>query len=384
VDPEAASGLALGLLLFGTLLGGRLARRAGLPTMTGQLAAGFTMSAIGSSLVAPASGFLELLRLALGAGLLFWVGSRISIPALRATGRATVSLAATVVVSVPVCVITLRMLAHDDLVVSSGAMELALLLSATSPTVVAVLACEHGGSGTLSRAGLQASVVVNVAILVSLAVLFGAHSETLAQSRSLGHDLAAGLTVGGALGLLIALSPGRASGGMIFAFVLLAGLVLRHQLVHHEGAILAGALVAGTAVASTGDGHPVLAAVARAVPTTSAILFAVTGALADLHLVAAMAAPAAAVVGVRALSLWLGSHLTGRIAGDPLVQRFGFAPLLPQAGFSIALAGTLDALGLLSPARMSLVIAVVVLNELVMPPVLRLALRRSDPSPVAA
>jgi hypothetical protein len=115
-----------------------------------------------------------------------------------------------------------------------------------------------------------------------------------------------------------------------------------------------------------------------AVLVVSTALFVVAGALINVHAVIAMAAPAAMIGLVRALSLWLGARLAGTVARDELVRRLGFAPLLPQAGFSLAIVAAFDALGVFSTALFSLVFAVAVINELAMPPVLRLAMRAAS------
>jgi hypothetical protein len=191
------------------------------------------------------------------------------------------------------------------------------------------------------------------------------------------RDVSAGLAVGGAVGVFAGFGSQAIPASLRVAVAALAFLVLRQQLVHFEVASMAGFLFAGMILSGTREQPAVLGKLAKAVPIVSTILFVIAGALADLELVVAMAVPALLTVLVRAFSLWLGARIAGTMSKDMLVKRLGFAPLLPQAGFSIAIVGALDASNH-STVLISLIVAVVLINEVAMPPVLRLALRASE------
>jgi Kef-type K+ transport system membrane component KefB len=396
MQPEHADALVvLGLLLVGAVVVARVATRFGLPAMTGQLVAGLIVATACAPLVASSAPFLSVLRQGLGAVLLFWIGSQLTMARIRPRTRAVASLAAASLVSVLCCAMAVAV--PLPLLFASGPLEelgpshvvvVALVLSATSPTIIAVVSWESGTEGRFAHTALDASVIANAGIVLLIILALGmstaaAPADFMASTGPLAliRDLSAGLAVGGALGVIVAWSPRRALGAMHIAVAALVLLVLRQQLVHAEAAIMAGSFFAGAILASSGKAstrHPVSTKLPRAVPLVSAALFAVAGALADVQIVIAMAAPAAMLAVVRSGSLWVGSRLAGTVAGDRDVRRFGFAPLLPQAGFSLAVAGALDASNALSTAVISLVLSVVVINELVMPPVLRLALRLSD------
>jgi hypothetical protein len=256
----------------------------------------------------------------------------------------------------------------------------ALALSATSPTVIAVVGRENRADGRYAHAALDAAVLANVVIFVLVILVLGISMSSSGRMDAGGAsplplvaDLFAGLAAGGALAALAALGSRRLPWSIHVTLAVAAFLVLRHQLVHAEAAIMAGSLLAGIAMASRGRDAPVK--LQPAVPVVSAALFVVAGALADVRGVIAMAAPAAMLFLIRALSLWFGARLAGTVARDDLVRRLGFAPLLPQAGFSLAIVAVFDALGVFSPAVISLVFAVALINALAMPPVLRLAMR---------
>jgi hypothetical protein len=248
--------------------------------------------------------------------------------------------------------------------------------------VIAVVSQEQRAEAHFARNSLDAAVLANAGILLlvilTLGFTAGDRQGNATSSLVLARDLSVGLAVGGTLGVLAAFGSRTIPASLHAALAVVAFLFLEQKLVHAEAAIMAGSFLAGVVVAHAGRDRPVARDLPMAVPVISAALFVVAGALADIHLVIAMAAPAALVFLVRAASLWLGSRLAGGLAGDAVVRRLGFAPLLPQAGFSLAIIGVLDGPHGLSTTLVSLIIAVVVINELAMPPVLRIALRASD------
>ena len=106
------------------------------------------------------------------------------------------------------------------------------------------------------------------------------------------------------------------------------------------------------------------------------VFFALAGASMHLHLLATLWLPATLVVVARAGSFWVGARLGTAGGGvEPAVRRWAFAGLLPQAGLALALAMLVErALGEVGPAASALVLAVIAMNELLMPIVVRRAL----------
>jgi Kef-type K+ transport system membrane component KefB len=109
------------------------------------------------------------------------------------------------------------------------------------------------------------------------------------------------------------------------------------------------------------------------------VFFALAGAKLHLHELVTLAIPVAAIVVVRAGSLFGGARIATRIPDvDPAVRRMIWIGLLPQAGLALALAElvrrTFPAFG---DAAFALVVGVVATNEVVAPVILRLAFLRS-------
>jgi Kef-type K+ transport system membrane component KefB len=404
---HAGTLILLGLLLLGAVLAARLARRLGLPAMTGHFAAGLAIGTASAPLVVSAGEVLSAVHQALGAVLLFWIGSQLTLARgrphqrrmaglaagtlVRRHRRSVASLVAAALVSVLPCALALAValpLLSDAATLQAlpwtHVLVTALALSATSPTVIAVVGRENRADGRYPHATLDAAVLANVVIFVLIILVLGIsvsssdrmHLAGGASPLALIADLFAGLAVGGTLAALAALRPRALLCPIHVTLAAVAFLVLRQELVHAEVAIMAGSLLAGIALANSGRDLPVK--LQPAILGIGTALFVVAGALADVHGVIAMAAPAAMLFSVRALSLWLGARLAGTVARDDLVRRLGFAPLLPQAGFSLAIVAAFDALGVFSPELLSLVLAVALINELAMPPVLRLAMRAAS------
>ncbi|MBX3275553.1 MAG: cation:proton antiporter [Sandaracinaceae bacterium] len=372
--------LLIGLLLLCAVATARLAARVRLPAITGHLLAGLGVGALFRAEVSTSEPFLSTVKLGAGAVVLFWIGAQVSVARVRLHARAMTSSAGAAVASVVACALVLF-----ALVPSSGGswaelVVVALVLSTTSPTVIAILTHEQGDAGPLAQVALDSAVLTNAAIALLVVVTLGFGAPGVGGLWSLAGDVAAGLAVGGAVGVLVGLGSPTIPAAMHLACAALAFFALRLELRGAEVPIVAGALLAGVVVGTSERGASVSRAVAPSMPVASAVLFAVSGVLADVSVVAAVAAPAVLIVLVRAASLWAGAKLVGVLDHDALRGRFAFAPLLPQAGFSLALATVLTATGV-AGAPAALVLAVLAINELVMPPVLRRALRSPTTTP---
>jgi hypothetical protein len=105
------------------------------------------------------------------------------------------------------------------------------------------------------------------------------------------------------------------------------------------------------------------------------VVFGTTAALIDVTQVVGFLGLGLALVGLRALGLFVAARTTSWLTGNPGVVSPGFVALLPQAGFSLVLVDLVD-----DPTGSvhALALAVVLINALVMPLVLDRALRRAE------
>jgi Kef-type K+ transport system membrane component KefB len=275
--------MILGLLLLGAVLAARLARRLGLPAMTGHLVAGLAIGTASASLGVSSGEVLSVVRQALGAAMLFWIGSQLTLAQgrpdqrhvaslaagtlVRRHRRSVASLVAAALVSVVPCAVAIAValpLLSDTAPLQAlpwtHMLVTALALSATSPTVIAVVGRENRAHGRYAHAALDAAVLANVVIFVLIILVLGISMSSsglmdMAGGESLLAmiaDLFAGLAVGGALAALAALRPRSLPCSIHITLAAVAFLVLRHELVHAEVAIMAGSLLAGIALANSG------------------------------------------------------------------------------------------------------------------------------------
>lgn len=261
---------------------------------------------------------------------------------------------------------------------------LGVALSAQSPAVVMALFSEMRADGPVSRTILGTVVIADLVVIV----LFGVTSS-LVQSSSgaapsagstalgiaweLGGSMIAGVIVGALLALYI-----RFAKIHIALFVLLLCVVVAEvgRRIHLDPLIVM--LAAGLFLenATRGGAAKLVHDIESASLPVYLVFFAVAGAGIHLDVLGVLGIPAAIIVIARAASFWLGSRIAGATArAEPLVRRWAFAGLLPQAGLALALAlliaRTVPGIG---EEASALILAVIAVNELLMPVVLRRAL----------
>lgn len=376
-DGGSGALLLVGVLLLGAVVGGRIAQALRLPALTGHLAAGLFVGAEYSSLMQSSTELLVVVRQVASAALLFWVGMQLTRNRVSEHRRIVSHALVSVLVCVVVCATAIGLLA-DELAPSMGPSDivvLALVLSATSPTVIAVVAQECDPRGSLSRAGLEGSLVANTIILV-LAIV--AHTRASSMFAWL-DEVSAGLLAGTAFAVLVVAIPRLWRQTLLLAFAMLAVVGMRQPAGGGDAAVAIGALAAGAGIAQV---RPVLAdelatSLASTIPFVGLILFVIGGALIDIDLVLALAVPALLLFVIRGVALWLGARLAAGVDRS-LDTSLGVVPWLPQAGFSLSLLAVLESARWATPL-VSLAFVVVVLNELATPPLLhRVLARRTD------
>ncbi len=371
----------------GVSLGG-VARRFGLPGVTGQILAGVLMGHAGLGLFDPdALGGLEpLTHLALGL-IAVTVGAHLNIRRLRNAGRRLVFLLLAESVVTPLVV-------FGALVLLPGSTpHLSLLLAtiaiATAPATIVAVVKETRSKGVFVKTLVAAVALNNMACIVLFEVARSAGSSLLGPGLP-----AVGSAAAGALGeLLVAASIG---GGVALAMDQFARLAVRPERVT-TGAVLA--LVFTTGLATTLEVSPLLACLVLGIvqtnitrarshlvdsvfanfePTILAIFFTLAGMHLDtIHLQHA-GYMAAAYFFARVTGKLLAAGAAMRLAGaTERVRRNLGAALIPQAGVAVGLVIVIQndpahahLAGLLS----AVVLSVVTVNEILGPIFTRMAL----------
>jgi Kef-type K+ transport system membrane component KefB len=376
-DEPAVAIMMLGLILLGAGIGSQLARAARLPSITGQLVAGMAIGVTCAAMFGSAVELLALARQVAGATLLFWIGTQMTAGRMWQRRRLLLQLLAPVVASVVACVVALAFVldAYGHLTRSEVAV-LALALSTTSPTVVALVARETAPTMPLARVAIDACVLANIVIAASVLALT---ANTRGPTLRAVEDVSVGALAG--CGLAVVGLVCRRGGAWLIVIALVAIVAARQHVVHADLAILAGALVAGSVLAHRSPlAATVEARLGSAIPLAGATLFAIAGALVEPDALT-LIAPAAVLCSVRGFAMWWGARVAGALRRERAVDGSACPPVLPQAGSSIVVLGLAGGeLG--APPMISLVLVVVILDLLVSPLVLRGALSQARRSPV--
>jgi Kef-type K+ transport system membrane component KefB len=224
-------------------------------------------------------------------------------------------------------------------------------------------------------------VVVVLAVAVTLArpLLEPGAAVSFASFGHLAHELVGSVAVGTTLGLGLALYL-WAVGRHVFIVLVALGFVFTHLFAWLSFEWLLVFIVAGFVVENlTSQGKALLREVERSGEVVYVIFFATAGAHLDLGLLASLWPAALLLAGARAALTLAGGRLSSRLAGDPpVLRRWGFAALVPQAGLALGIAGQVTAaFPQLGAAFGALVISVVAVNELVGPVLLKVALDRA-------
>jgi Kef-type K+ transport system membrane component KefB len=395
-DHPGSTELAFGFVLLAAYFSGKIFHKLGLPKLTGYIAAGIVIGPKMLAMIEPASisqlklvGGVATAIIALQAGAelnlrevqpLFRVVRRISLFAVMGT----------------MLVITLTLLAIRPMIpflhalplepAIAVAASLGVALSAQSPAVVIALIGELGSEGVLTRTILTLVVVADLAVIIS----YGIASSVATAVIGGGVDLAAtiggiawevlgsigvGIFIGFVLGQFL-LRVGRGVG--LFAVMVCFVVAEVGHAVHLDPLIIA--LSAGIFLenASRADAKKLLDGFESASLPVYLVFFALAGAKLDLAALLALAIPVSVIVVVRATSFFVGCRIATTGDVDPVVRRFAWLGLVPQAGLALALAElirrTFPGFG---DAAFALVVGVVATNELIAPIVLRVAILRS-------
>ena len=264
---------------------------------------------------------------------------------------------------------------------------IAVTLASQSPAVVMALLAETEADGPVSRITLGLVVIADLVVIVLYALASSATQALLGEGADPWHtagmvawellgSMAVGVLVGMVLGLYI-----NNVGRSVSLFVLTVCVVLAEagKRAHLDPLIIA--LAAGLYIenATKIDASKLIHDIEGASLPVFLVFFAVAGASLDLVALWAVAVPAAVLAVVRGAALWGGTKIAARRtdAGEQ-VEKWTWAGLLPQAGLALALALIMQrTFGALGDKISVLVLAVVAINQLVGPVLMRVGLVRS-------
>ncbi len=377
------------VILAGVSLGG-VAKRLGLPSVTGQILAGVLMGHAGLGLFDANAlvGLEPLTHLALGL-IAVTVGAHLNVQRLRNAGKRLVYLLLAESIVTPLAVFAALYF------LPGSSPQLALLLAAiaiaTAPATIVAVVKETRSKGVFVKTLVAAVALNNMACIVLFEVarsvgasLGGPSLPGLGEAAGgvLGQLLlAAGIGAGVALAMdqfaRHAVRPERVTTGAVLALVFTTGLATSLGVSPLLACLVLGIVQTNiTRVRS----HLVDSVFADFEPTILAIFFTLAGLHLDTVHLQQAGFMAFAYFLARAAGKWLAANSAMRLAGATERVRRNLGPaLIPQAGVAVGLVIVIQndpvyahLAGLLS----AVVLSVVTVNEILGPLLTRMALGR--------
>ncbi|MCC7542633.1 MAG: cation:proton antiporter [Deltaproteobacteria bacterium] len=393
----AGTGLAFGFLLLVAFFGGRFFKSIRLPRLTGYIAAGIVAGDQVLHLVT--HEMVESLSLVNGVAvclIALTAGGELNLkrvrPLLKTIAHTTIWAVVGTALVLGVVVFAMRdwlpfLRGRDLAQVAAICGLLGVTLSAQSPAVVTALLTETQSDGPLSRTILALVVIADLVVIVLFTLFSSVCQAALGQGadvgqvvRSVAWELLGSMGVGTAIGLVLWLYIRRVErGAALFVLLLCAVVAEVARRIHLDSLIVM--LAAGMFVENVGKdvGSKLIHDIEGASLPVFAVFFALAGAHLRIDLLIASIVPAAIIVGSRGLGFFVGGRIGTALGNaEPVVRRYAWMGLVPQAGLAIALATlmerTFPSFGAQAGA---LVLGVIGCNEIVAPVFLRFALVRS-------
>ena len=259
-----------------------------------------------------------------------------------------------------------------------------------SPSATLGILAQTRPDGPLSRFALSfvMSSDIAVAVLMTLAItlvrplidpMSGIALRDLAE---LGHEILGSITLGGTIGMVLAIYLRLVSGQLLLVLIALGfGLTEGLRYLHFDP--LLTFLMAGFVVANLSEQGPkLLHAIEETGSVVFVVFFATAGAHLDLPLLAQLWPIALGLAASRVAITVVGHRFGAQLAADaPTVRRWGWAALVSQAGLTLGLSSVIErTFPSFGAGFRSLVVATVAINELVGPILFKLALDRTGES----
>jgi Kef-type K+ transport system membrane component KefB len=393
-DPAGSALVALGCLIVGGLLAGDLARRAGLPRITGYLVLGMAAGphAVGLETLTDAEFLVLFEELALGL-IALTAGGEFRLSVLRTRGRLLGAMTAGHLLILPVVAGALWMMLSLAPVLGPlrpGEMLAAVTLLgvvavAVSPATTIAVITELRARGDVTELVLATTVLKDLLILLLFTWASAFAQAWVGNGRAgpgvivgVGGEIVLSLAVGLVLGVLLGIymrHVGRFIPLTVLALALVSIEMARTTHLEHLLVCMAAGFVVRNLFAR--EAAVFLDALEQSSPPIYIVFFALVGGSFDLAVFAGIWAPAAVYVAVRLTAVWALTAVPAVLAGgSPAVRRYAWAGFVAQAGLSLGFAARIERElpGVGSPVAL-IIVAAVVVNQLAGPALWARALR---------
>lgn len=389
--------LAFGYLLCVAFLTGRIANKIGLPKLTGYIIAGIISGPAVLMLVTEEmTQSLTIVNGTATAIIALEAGAELQLSSVRRKLKTLRAVALFAVVGSMFVLAGVIYLLRPWLPFLSDlgpaqafavASVIGVALSASSPAVVMALLSEMRAAGPLSETLLATVVVSDLLVVICFSVVsaiassvIGGAVDVFSTARDVSWELFGSLAFGTVVGMLLGLFLRFVKeGGPLFALTICAVVAEAGPRVHLDPLIVM--LAAGVWVRnfSRAQIETLLGGFEFAQLPVFLVFFALAGAKLHVHTLIASALPVAVLALSRGAMRYVGTSVAMRVTDpEPVVRKFLWLGLLPQAGLSLALALVVEkTFTTFGPDAAVIMFGVVGLNELLAPVLVRHALLKS-------
>jgi len=395
----AGTELAFGFLLLSAYFTAKIVNRFGLPKLTGYLISGvltgeFVMGFVSHEM----TDTLKVVSDTATAILALEAGAELQLKAIKPLMKTLRGITLFAVIGSMLTIATALFIMRPWLPDVFGKLEfttslvvclaIGVALSAQSPAVVMAMLSETRAEGPLSRTMLASVVVADLTVITVFSIVLaitgaviGGNIDVTGTALEVGWELLGSMVFGVMIGALI----GRylihvKNGAPLFALMVCVVVAEIAPRVHLDVLIvlLAGGIYLRNF--SKADATQLLHKFETAQLPVFLVFFALAGSHLNIYKLWASIIPVAIIAMTRATSFFLGSRLACKLSGaEPIVAKYAWFGLVPQAGLALALANVLrnnfaDSFG---NGAAIILLGVVGFNECVAPVILRIMLMRS-------
>lgn len=390
--------LGFGFLVLAAIQAGNAFASIGLPKLTGYLLTGLLCGPDVLGYVTPRMiSSLDLVN-GVAVGLIaLSAGSEINLAKLKPRLRAIllvggVAIPLAILLTGGLCLLLAGKLPFLAGMVTShrvtAALTLGVVFASLSPAVALAIMSETGSAGPLSEMVLGVVVLADIAIIVLFALVHGLATTVFGASGGdnmnpivqLVIEIFGSMLAGAVMAALLAQFIKRV-GSQVSLVVVAFCLVSAEVGARLHLDVLIICLTAGLLLENAlgVSGEVVHKEIAPATLPIFAVFFALAGAKLHLHDLATLWPYALAIFALRAVALALGARIGSTMAqSEPVVRKWLPFGLVPQAGVSVGLAQLLAShFPTWGGGARALILAVITVNELIGPVLLRTALVKS-------
>lgn len=394
----AGTELAFGFLLLASYFTAKIINRFGLPKLTGYILAGIIAGPYVLELVTVQMGVsLKVVSSAATAIIALEAGSELEIKMVRPIMRTLRGITLYAVIGSMFTIAGALFLMRpmlpaifDGMDTTSAAvvcMCIGVALSAQSPAVVMAMLAEMRSEGPLSRMMLASVVVADLTVITLFSVILaitgaviGGQIDVGGTALGVAWELMGSLVFGLLIGMLIGLYLLHVKkGASLFSLMICVVVGEIGSRVHLDPLIVMLAAGIWLRNFSRADASDLIHNFQSAQLPVFLVFFALAGSKLDIYQLWLSLLPVAVIAAVRAASFYVGSKVACKLTGaEPVVAKYAWFGLVPQAGLALALALVLkNTFPSFGDGAAVILFGVVGFNECVAPIILRQVLIKS-------